>query len=134
MAELTRLTLPEPPSANDYYRIAGGRIYRTKAAKDFVQNVKTRMSIARVQPISGSVDLRFFWYRPARIGDLDNRNKILLDALKHGAFGDDAKVRRLMCEISDDQPRRARVEVQVIPFVASEPEELFNVRFSQPRP
>lgn len=130
MTEKILLTLPEPPSANDYYRIAGSRIYRTKAAKDYVADVKTRMSIARVKAIQGTVDLRFFWYRPARIGDLDNRNKILLDALKHGAFGDDAKVRRLMCEISDDQPRRARVEIQVIPFVASEPGELFGVRFS----
>lgn len=123
------LTLPEPPSANDYYRVAGSRVYRTKAAKDYIQDVKTRLSIARVKAIEGTVDLRIFWYRATRIGDLDNREKILIDALKRGAFGDDAKVRRIMTEMSDDEPRKARVEVQVIPFVASEPGQLFALRF-----
>lgn len=126
---IVTLTLPEPPSANDYYRVTGSRVYRTREAKAYVADVRTRMSIARVQKIAGSVDLRFVWYRPSRVGDLDNRNKILLDALKHGAFGDDAKVRRLMCELSDDEPRKARVDVQVIPFVASEPGALFGIRF-----
>ena len=41
------------------------------------------------------------WYRDRRVGDIDNRIKPLLDALKDVAFGDDAQVQRLTMERID---------------------------------
>jgi len=116
-----RLSLPEPPSANRYYRRAGAMIHRSAEAQRYIEQVQLRVRLAGARKISGAVELRFVWYRKKRTGDLDNRVKVLQDALKHGAFADDGKVRRLICEMSDDEPTRPRVEVVILPFVASEP-------------
>lgn len=121
---MIRLSLPEPPSANVYWRRAGTRLHRSQEAVAYIAAVESRVRLAGVRKITGAVELRFIWYRRKRTGDLDNRVKVLQDALRHGAFGDDGKVRRLICEMSDDQPTRPRVEVLVIPFVASEPDAL----------
>ena len=118
---MIRLTLPEPPSANAYWRRAGTYLHRSHAADRYIAAVKAAVAFAGIMQIRGAVELRFVWYRKKRSGDLDNRVKVLQDALKHWAFGDDGKVRRLVCEMSDDEPTHARVEVLVIPFVASEP-------------
>jgi len=116
-----RLSLPEPPSANRYWRRAGTHLHRSSEADAYIEEVKARVRLAGVRQIAGAVELRFVWYRRKRTGDLDNRVKVLQDALKHGAFADDGKVRRLVCEMSDDEPLRARVDVVILPFVASEP-------------
>ena len=118
---MIRLSLPEPPSANRYWRRAGLHLHRSTEADRYIEQVKVRVRLAGVRQITGAVELRFVWYRKKRTGDLDNRIKVLQDALSWGAFADDCKVRRLICEMSDDQPGNPRVEVLVIPFVASEP-------------
>ena len=121
---MIRLSLPEPPSANRYWRMAGKYLHRSNEAERYIEQVALRVRLAGVRKITGAVELRFVWYRKKRTGDLDNRVKVLQDALRHGAFGDDGKVRRLICEMSDDDPLHPRVEVLVIPFVASEPDAL----------
>lgn len=118
---MIRLSLPEPPSANRYWRRAGLHLHRSTEADRYIEQVKFRVRLAGVRQITGAVELRFVWYRKKRVGDLSNRIKVLEDALQWGAFADDGKVRRLICEMSDDEPGNPRVEVLVIPFVASEP-------------
>jgi Holliday junction resolvase RusA-like endonuclease len=113
-----RLSLPEPPSANRYWRRAGTTIHRSTEATRYIELVALHVRLAGVRKISGSVELRMVWYRKNRTGDLDNRIKVVQDALQHGAFADDGKVRRLVAEMSDDDPRNPRLEVVVIPFVA----------------
>ena len=118
---MIRLSLPEPPSSNRYWRRAGLHLHRSTEATRYIAEVKARVAFAGITQIRGAVEVRFVWYRKKRSGDLDNRVKVTLDALQHGAFGDDGKVRRLICEMSDDEPTRPRVEVVILPFVASEP-------------
>ena len=118
---MIRLSLPEPPSANRYWRRAGTHLHRSSEADRYIREVKAAVAFAGITQIRGAVELRFVWYRRKRIGDLSNRIKVLEDALQWGAFADDGKVRRLVCEMCDDEPTHARVEVLVIPFVASEP-------------
>ncbi len=118
---MIRLSLPEPPSANRYYRRAGTHTHRSAEAVRYIEQVRLRVLVAGIRKVTGAVEVRFVWYRKKRVGDLDNRVKVTLDALQHGAFGDDGKVRRLICEMSDDEPTRPRVEVVILPFVASEP-------------
>lgn len=119
------LLLPEPPSSNAYWRIARNRMYRTKVATDYKGVVESLCFFGKVRPFPGSVDVDVHWYRAKRRGDLDNRMKVLLDALKDHAFGDDVFVRRLTAEACDDQPRRARVEVVITPYTAREPAPLW---------
>lgn len=118
---MIRLSLPEPPSANRYWRMAGRHLHRSTEADRYIEQVALRVRLAGIRQITGAVEIRFVWYRRKRTGDLDNRIKVLQDSLRHGAFADDAKVRRLTCEMSDDDPLHARVEVLILPFVASEP-------------
>lgn len=115
------LRLPEPPSANNYWTVARNRILRTSVASAYLDLVETICFIGKIRPLSGSVTIHVRWYRAKRIGDLDNRLKVVIDALKNHAFGDDVKVRRIIAEMTDDQPKQARVEIEVEPFVASEP-------------
>jgi Holliday junction resolvase RusA-like endonuclease len=53
------------------------------------------------------------WYRAKRQGDVDNRLKPLLDALKDVAFGDDASVARLAIERIDSPEVRPCMVVAI---------------------
>lgn len=131
------LTLPYPISANRYWRPVhiGNHItiVPTKEAKQY------RIDVARIcadaglgEPLAGrlAVAVRLFpsrpqdWARRARkLGaawdddvrciDLDNANKVLLDALKGIAFEDDKWVRRLQAERMEPDEHGARVIVAI---------------------
>lgn len=120
---MIRLTLPYPISANRYWRqfvLGKGKAARmmqapsaeAKAYKAAVQQAAVLNCIGR--PIAGRVriDVQLFpqrpqdWARRARLNpstwdddvrciDLDNANKVLLDALKGVAIEDDRWVREL---------------------------------------
>jgi hypothetical protein len=84
------LVLPYPISANRYWRSVPGR------------------------GVDGPVALTITLYRPAKRGDLDNRIKVLVDALGGGiAYRDDSQVVELHAYRLDDKDH-PRVEVQVI--------------------
>lgn len=119
------LVLPEPPSSNRYWRMARGRLYRTKVATGYQGLVESLCFFGKVTGLSGAVSVDLHWYRKQRKGDLDNRIKVTLDALKGHAFGDDVLVRQITAEACDDQPRRARVEVVITPYTAREPTPLW---------
>ncbi len=131
------LTLPYPISANRYWRPVhiGNHItiVPTKEAKQY------RLDVARIcadagicEPLSGrlAVAVRLFPQRPldfktrqrkfgeawdddVRCIDLDNANKVLLDALKGVAFEDDRWVRRLQSERMEPDEHGARVVIAI---------------------
>ncbi len=67
---------------------------------------------------AGAVGLTLRFYRPERRGDLDNRIKVLLDALQGIAYADDAQVRELHCYLADDSAN-PRVEVTLWQVVST---------------
>lgn len=77
------LVLPEPPSANVYWQTVNGRMYVTHEAREYR---RTALAAAGVKnaPIfpSGDLSLVIIWHRAIRLGNLDNRVKILQDALQ----------------------------------------------------
>lgn len=91
MARATiEVTLPEPPSANRYYRHARGRTYRSAEATAYIARV---FGLVRNSPmLSGPVRVTMTWYRSKKMGDLDNRAKVVFDALNGLVWGDDAQV------------------------------------------
>lgn len=130
------LTLPYPLSANRYWRPvrigAHITIVPTKEAKAYRLEVAAICAAQCLQPISGriSVSVRLFPNRPKdfamrqrKLGDswsdsvqcidLDNANKVLLDALKGIAFEDDRWVRRLQAERMEPDAHGARVIVAI---------------------
>lgn len=109
---MTTFTLPYPPSANRYWRHSNGRTYRSEHARSYITDVVFEAARQRVRCISGPVSVTLRFYRPLRSGDLDNRIKVLLDALNKIAYDDDADIVELHAYRYDDK-LNPRVEVEV---------------------
>ena len=117
------IRLPVPPSANHYwrdraYQPRNGKAivqrYRTKAARQFVEDVQALVRGAGYLPIQRphAVVVRIKWYREARRGDLDNRLKVLLDSLQGVLYENDAQIVGIHAERFEDKAD-PRVEVMV---------------------
>ena len=102
------LVLPYPPSANRYWRTFRGRAVVSAEARAYKADVKLKGCI----PFVGPVALIARFYRPQRSGDLDNRLKVLCDALNGHAWDDDSQVVEIHAYRHDDKAR-PRVEVEV---------------------
>lgn len=111
-------TLPYPPSVNTYWRsivIRGQvRVLISKKGRDYKKAVADILK-GHAAPPSAPLAINLKFYRPRRIGDLDNCLKATLDALKGILFVDDSQI----CEIHatrEDDKENPRVEVSVRPL------------------
>lgn len=109
MSATLTLTLPEPPSANRWWRMVNGHMVTSRAARDY----KARIGqLGGSRSVDGPVSVSLDWYRGRRSGDLDKRVGVLLDALQGVAYPTDANVVELHARRFDD-PDHPRVEVTV---------------------
>lgn len=105
------LFLPEPPSANRYWRsiaIKGRvRVLLSKEARAYRKAVEGAVweaapaglrKVFHGYPVSVSIT----WYRARKSGDLDNRIKQVLDALKGSVYTDDDQVEHIEAWRVDD--------------------------------
>ena len=106
------IVLPYPPSANRYWRNVNGRIVVSADAKAYKSGVWLQAQHAHLHPFAGPVAVYVHAYRPRKVGDLDNANKVLLDALCGIAYQDDAQIVELHSWRHDDA-QNPRVEVEV---------------------
>jgi len=86
------LTLPEPPSANRYWRNVKGRTLLSRAAREYKAACAVVISAAHVHALVGPIAVSLDWYRGRKSGDLDNRIKQALDALQGCLYADDAHI------------------------------------------
>src|SRR6476620_506431 len=108
------VTLPYPPSANRYWRkTKTGRVYVGVDAVKYREDVwaLTVREPRLVDPVA--VALKF--YRPRKSGDLDNRIKILMDALQLNCLQDDSQVAEIHADRFEDKAQ-PRVEVEITPL------------------
>ena len=111
------LTLPEPPSTNRYWRRAGTILHLSAEAKAYKAQVA---ALARQQGIGPAfpfpqgvpVAVTLEWHRGRRSGDLDNRLKVALDALRRVVYADDDQVVRLVAS-RHDAPKAGKLVVTV---------------------
>lgn len=139
------VTLPYPISANRYWRqfTIGKRVMSAPSsdATKYKRDVALLCRASGVcKPISGrvAIDVRLFPHRPqdwakrqrlhgatwddsVQCIDLDNANKVLLDALKGVAIDDDKWVRRLTSERMEPDGE-ARVVVTISQLLAVAPQ------------
>lgn len=133
--------LPEPPSANVYWRsrcvpIKGKprpgtpagrgpqyapRVYPTDEADQYKRQVGTLLTLARVGQHRGPVLVRIDWFRRIMAGDLDNRQKVLLDALKPAWIVDDKQIEGIIAQRTDKRARPGRPHRPGHIYVAVEP-------------
>ena len=109
-----RLTMPEPPSANRYWRHVGrnvvlskdARAYRGAGRLAYAQSTGT----LKVAFVEGEIAVTLRWFRGRKSGDLDNRIKQVLDSLAGCAYTNDSQITELHCFRYDDA-KNARMEV-----------------------
>jgi len=85
-----KFTLPVPPSANRYWRKWQNRVVLTAEARAYKQEVA--MLLGCHIPLACEVGISYVWYRARKSGDLDNRQKVLFDALNGVIWNDDKQV------------------------------------------
>jgi crossover junction endodeoxyribonuclease RusA len=108
------ITLPYAPSANRYWRKWRGRIVKSDEARQYQHDAGNLARQAGVELLTGAVGLELRFYRPQRRGDLDNRLKVLVDALQGVLYTDDKQVKEIHAYLDDDR-ERPRVEVTAWP-------------------
>ena len=69
------------------------------------------------------------WDDSVRCIDLDNAQKVLLDAFKGVVFEDDKWVRRIVAERAEPDADGARVVVTITPLSVEQPQELLFADF-----
>lgn len=107
-----RLVLPEPPSANRYWRLWRGKAVKSEAARAYGARAMVAFQNAKGRKTEKPVAVTMHWYRGRRSGDLDNRAKVALDALQGLAYHRDSQVVELHMYRHDDK-EKPRLEVVI---------------------
>lgn len=123
MGETISLTLPIPPSSNRYWRTVAyfckktgkpkAATFVSDEAKEYKRSVGLLTKIDH--PIVSQVAITLRVFRERRTGDLDNKIKVLLDALQGVAFVDDNQVVELHALRYEDK-HNPRVEIEITPL------------------
>lgn len=108
-------TLPVPPSSNRYWRTVvtkAGKalIFVSKEAETYKAQVARLSGCPRLIRSEVAVTLRVF--RPQRSGDLDNKLKVLFDALQGVVYYNDSQIVEIHAFRFEDK-KNPRVEVEV---------------------
>jgi crossover junction endodeoxyribonuclease RusA len=108
-----RITLPEPPSANRWWRKFRGRMVLSAAARKYKADLATRRCVLGIADVpTGPVRVTLDWYRGRKSGDLDKRIGIALDAMQGVFFENDSQVVELVARRFEDKSN-PRLEVTV---------------------
>lgn len=113
------LTLPYPPSVNEYWHYGRGQVYIAKPGRMFRRAVvieKIR-AVGNAQPVVGRLRVTLTAHPPdRRRRDMDNTLKATLDALQHaGVYADDSQIDELTIRRGDIGNARIEVEIEEIP-------------------
>jgi crossover junction endodeoxyribonuclease RusA len=104
-----RLMLPTPPSANRYWRTYRNRVVRSDEAVAYKAEV-ARIAQQQLPPTDkmirkgGKVGVVVHWVRQRRAGDLDNRLKVLFDALEGICYEKDSQIVEIHAYRRDKNP------------------------------
>lgn len=108
----TMVSFPEPPSINHYWRVARGITHLSKDGRRWKDGAVEIAKDAGLRKVEGKVAVCIEWHRSRRSGDLDNRIKVVLDALRGLAYKDDKQVVELHAwRFEDKQNPRADVYI-----------------------
>ena len=124
------LMLPVPPSANRYWRRAGTRLYVSEEGVAYRAAVAKLLRGSRV--LAGDVAVHAVWYRARRAGDVDNRGKVLLDALNGIAWTDDSRIRKDPGEIMVPDDGQERCVIRIKPYERRHPQPALPTLFGLP--
>jgi len=101
-----------PQSTNHIYKRHGNIIYLSKAGKDLKLSYKEQIAEQyKRKPLTGDVDLRLeLFFGDKRIRDIDNYNKLVLDACTGLLWDDDKQIMSLLI-IKNYDKQNPRIEM-----------------------
>lgn len=111
------LTLPVPPSLNRSWRNGRGRTYKSAEARSYPLAVLAAWKSANLPmvPFPARVPVKYTltWYRFPAAGDLDNRVKLVADALNKVAWADDKQVTEFHAYRKDVRRGEQRITITI---------------------
>ncbi len=111
-----KLVLPVPPSANRYWRVRAWRgrakTYKSPEARAYQQRVMVLAHPWPKPPPTGPVVVTLRWFQGRRSGDLDDRIKVVLDALQGIAYQNDRQIIELHA-FRDYDSQHPRLEITI---------------------
>lgn len=111
------VVLPVPPSGNRGARrgrgSSGRMMHTAPEVLLYRRGVDLLLCRLRCPPLHGPVEVRLAWHRKIRQGDLDNRVKTALDAVRGRLFLDDEQVIRIVAERFEDRIN-PRIDLEVL--------------------
>lgn len=109
------LRLPEPPSANRWWRMVTikgqARMLLSSEARAYKQLVFATLDAHGVKPAPADavIDVKIDWWRSRKSGDLDKRLGVVLDALQGTAYVNDAQITHIEARRHDSKGTAALV-------------------------
>lgn len=113
------LRLPYPPTVNRVWRMVNGRMLLSREGRLYRQRVQAILRLAGVRPLDGRLALAVDVSPPdRRRRDLDNVQKILLDAMEAGgAYADDSQIDVLFARrLAVSTGGQAHVRLETLPL------------------
>lgn len=103
-----------PYTTNSLYGQKGHRRYMTTKGKELKEDYQWQIkSQYRGNPMKGDIDLRVeLFFADNRKRDIDNYNKILLDAFMGLLWEDDSQIQSLLI-IKNKDLKNPRIEIQI---------------------
>lgn len=86
------LFAPLPQSVNAMYNRTGRNVRKSDTAKAYQHLLGYAFNLVDVQPIDGLVDMTVNWYFKTMRSDIDNRVKLLMDALEGHMYANDNQI------------------------------------------
>lgn len=111
------LSLPMPPSLNNYYRRVGPKVLISAQGRRYRAAVAMLVRSKQIQRLDGRLRMSIRVHAPdRRRRDLDNVLKALWDALQHaGVYADDGNIDTLLVQREDiKEGGMVRVNIQEI--------------------
>lgn len=117
------LELPYPISTNRYWRIFRGDSVVSADAKAYKNTIKNIAAEKNIVPFNGNVSLQIIIYPKrnkdgsanAKVLDLDNCLKVVLDALQGVAYDNDKQVVALTAKYANEPKENGGVKVCIEP-------------------
>ena len=120
------MELPEPPSANRWWRKWNNRMVLSKEARDYKKMVWADAFDLYNCPLprhtkdlpvfpTGNVKVTLSWVRSRKAGDLDKRIGVVLDALQGVAYANDSQIVEIHASRFDNKANAGlRVTVEAV--------------------
>lgn len=86
------LTVPYPPTANNFKMIVRGRMMLSNEARAYKEQVGWLAKSKGLTAMAGPLSVTIYFYRPRKSGDLDNLLKVLIDSLTGIIYQDDSQI------------------------------------------